>query len=85
MHAEPLIVGKDVIVATENDSLYDLDADTGQVIWHVHLGTPVSGGDLPCGDIAPSGITGASVIDATGISSTLLLSFNPQCVMNYSR
>jgi outer membrane protein assembly factor BamB len=29
----------------------------------VHLGTPVSGGDLPCGDIDPSGITSTPVAD----------------------
>jgi outer membrane protein assembly factor BamB len=64
-HAEPLIVGRGVIVATENDSLYYLDADTGQVIWRTHLGTPVRLANFPCGNIDPQGITGTPAIDMT--------------------
>jgi outer membrane protein assembly factor BamB len=65
VYAEPLIVEKNLIVATENDSLYELNADTGQVIWRDHFGTPVIGGALPCGDIDPSGITSTPVVDLT--------------------
>jgi outer membrane protein assembly factor BamB len=65
VYAEPLILGTDVIVATENNSLYELSATTGQALWHINLGTPVNGG-LPCGDISPSGITGTPVIDVSG-------------------
>jgi len=64
VYAEPLVVGSRVIVATENDSVYALDAATGRRAWAVHLGTPVSGGSLPCGDIDPSGITSTPVADA---------------------
>lgn len=64
VYAEPLIVGTAVIVATERNSLYELNAITGQTVWHINLGTPVNGGVLPCGDINPSGITGTPVIDA---------------------
>ena len=64
-HAEPLIVGKGVIVATENNSLYYLDADTGRVIWRTHLGTPVRLADFPCGNIDPQGITSTPAIDTT--------------------
>jgi outer membrane protein assembly factor BamB len=63
VYAEPLVVGGRVLVATENDSLYAFDEVTGRRIWGVHLGTPVSGGSLPCGDIDPSGITGTPVAD----------------------
>jgi outer membrane protein assembly factor BamB len=63
VYAEPLIVGKSVIIATENESLYNLDANTGGVMWRSHLGTPVRGNDLPCGDIDPSGITGTPAVD----------------------
>ena len=66
VYAEPLIVGTAVIVATERNSLYELNASTGQTVWHINLGTPVNGGVLPCGDINPSGITGAPVIDVAG-------------------
>ena len=67
VYAEPLIVGGRVIVATQNDSVYAFDAATGARLWGVHLGTPVRGGTLPCGDIDPSGITSTPVADpATG-------------------
>jgi outer membrane protein assembly factor BamB len=65
VYAEPLVVGTSVIFATENDSVYDLDANTGAVIWRAYLGAPVRGGELPCGDIDPSGITGTPAIDTS--------------------
>jgi hypothetical protein len=40
------------------------DAVTGKRLWRTKLGTPVSGGDLPCGNIDPSGITSTPVADA---------------------
>jgi hypothetical protein len=63
VYAEPLVCGGSVFVATENDSVYAFDATTGSVLWRTHLGTPVPGASLPCGDIDPSGITGTPVID----------------------
>ena len=67
VYAEPLIVGTTVIVGTEANSLYDLNATTGQIVWHINLGTPVNAGDLGCpGDINPSGITSTPVIDVNG-------------------
>jgi hypothetical protein len=63
VYAQPLIVGSEVIIATENDSVYALDASTGALRWMRHLATPVPGG-LPCGNIHPSGITGTPVADA---------------------
>jgi outer membrane protein assembly factor BamB len=66
VYAQPLVVGSEVIVATENDTVYALDASTGAVRWSRHLATPVPNG-LPCGNIDPSGITGTPVADvATG-------------------
>jgi hypothetical protein len=53
-----------VIVATENDSVYALDANTGAQQWKTSLGTPVSASSLPCGNIDPLGVTGTPVIDA---------------------
>jgi outer membrane protein assembly factor BamB len=64
VYAEPLVCGNAVLVATENDSVYALNATTGSILWRTHLGTPVPGSTLPCGDIDPSGITGTPVIDA---------------------
>ncbi|MCI4336223.1 MAG: PQQ-binding-like beta-propeller repeat protein [Thermoplasmata archaeon] len=64
VYAEPLICGNAVFVATENDSVYALNSSTGGLLWRTHLGAPVPGNSLPCGDIDPSGITGTPVIDA---------------------
>ena len=62
LYAEPLVDGDNVIVATENDSVYDFDAVSGKQLWRVALGTPRRS-DFPCGDIKPLGITGTPVID----------------------
>ena len=51
-----------MIVATENDTVYALNASTGKVSWSHHLASPVTSG-LPCGNIVPSGITGTPVAD----------------------
>src|SRR5438045_7603584 len=63
VYAQPLVARGRAIAATENDSVYAFDARTGRQLWRVHLGSPVSGGDLPCGNIDPSGITSTPVID----------------------
>lgn len=63
VYAQPLVVGSEVLVATENDTVYALAAATGAVVWSRHLGTPMPGASLPCGDISPSGITGTPVAD----------------------
>ena len=63
VYAQPLVVGSEVIVATENDTVYALSASSGAVRWSRHLVTPVPAG-LPCGNITPSGITGTPVADA---------------------
>jgi len=66
VYAQPLVAGSEVIVATENDTVYALSASSGAVRWSRRLGTPVPAG-LPCGNITPSGITGTPVADpATG-------------------
>jgi outer membrane protein assembly factor BamB len=68
VYAQPLFwlpkgaSGAELIVATENNVVYDLNAATGAVIWQRTLPAPISSG-LPCGDITPEGITGTPVID----------------------
>lgn len=65
VYGQPLVVGKEVIAATENDSVYALNRVTGQTIWRTHVGTPVPRQDLNgCGDIFPLGITGTPIYDA---------------------
>jgi outer membrane protein assembly factor BamB len=64
VYAEPLVFGGNVFVATENNSVYSLDAKTGSILWRTNLGPPVAANQLPCGDIGPvTGITGTPVID----------------------
>jgi outer membrane protein assembly factor BamB len=64
VYAQPLVIGDTVIAATEHDTLYALDAQTGRVRWRTSLGTPVPLSTLPCGNIDPLGITGTPVYDA---------------------
>jgi outer membrane protein assembly factor BamB len=63
VYAEPLAVGNRVYAATENNTVYALNAATGKVAWQRHLGTPVDASTLPCGNISPvTGITGTPAI-----------------------
>jgi outer membrane protein assembly factor BamB len=58
--------GGRVFAATENDTVYALEADSGRVLWSNHLGTPLNPSTVPglCGNIYPTvGITGTPVID----------------------
>lgn len=52
-----------IIVATEENFVAMLDADSGERVWQRRLGPPVPRHDLPCGNIAPLGITGTPIID----------------------
>ncbi len=64
VYGEPLVFRDEVIVATENDSVYALSTVDGRVLWHKHLGPAVPAHLLPCGNISPLvGITGTPVID----------------------
>jgi hypothetical protein len=76
-YAEPLVLGQTVIVATENNSVYAINALDGTLLWRTHLGDPVSGGSLPCGDIDPSGITGTPVIDNATETIFVVAFLNP--------
>jgi polyvinyl alcohol dehydrogenase (cytochrome) len=62
VYGQPVVVGGQVIVATENNTVYSLSATTGVVQWHNHLGPPRTS-NFPCGNINPLGITGTPVVD----------------------
>ena len=72
IYGQPLVDGKLVIVATENDKVYGLNAATGKVAWRYSVGAPARLATIDqtptlapgCGDISPLGITGTPVIDA---------------------
>lgn len=78
VYAQPLFVdggstGTDlVIVATEANNVYALDAATGALVWTANVGVPVPLSSRPCGNINPFGITSTPVIDLT--SRTLFVS-----------
>lgn len=68
VYASPLVINGRIIAATENDTVYALQA--GHVVWQRHLGTPAPQSELPCGNIVPLGITGTPVY-ANGLIYTV--------------
>ena len=52
-----------LLVATEDNNVYAIDAGSGREIWTRQLGKPVPLSTLECGNIDPLGITGTPVID----------------------
>jgi hypothetical protein len=68
VYAQPLVIGSTVIVATENDMVYGLDAATGAVQWQTSLGTPYH--ITSCTDLTPDvGVTGTPVYDPPAAGS----------------
>jgi outer membrane protein assembly factor BamB len=68
VYGQPLVIGDKVIAATENNSVYGLSAADGHVLWSASLGKPITGSQLPCGNIDPLGITSTPAYDqATGL------------------
>jgi outer membrane protein assembly factor BamB len=69
VYAQPLLWrrpgsgGAMLIVATDQDEVYAIDAESGAQIWERKLGEPVPLSALPCGDLPSVGVTGAPVID----------------------
>jgi outer membrane protein assembly factor BamB len=64
VYGQPLIIGSNVVVATENDTIYALQDSTGAIVWRTKVGAAVSQSALHgCGDIFPLGITGTPVYD----------------------
>src|ERR1700687_695076 len=66
VYAEPLYVGGRVLVATENNTIYAIDAASGATQWQTHLADPAPANKLPCGNIRPTvGITGTPTVDTS--------------------
>ena len=67
VYAQPLVSGSNVIVATERNKVYALDAETGTPRWTVDLGAPFPAalvGPFGCFDLQPDlGVTSTPVID----------------------
>jgi len=69
VYAQPLYIengpgGKAmIIVATESNNVYALDAGNGTIIWQRNVGEPVSADDLVCTKFDPMGVTGTPIVD----------------------
>jgi PQQ enzyme repeat len=69
VYAQPLYIengpgGKAmIIVATESNNVYTLNASNGAIIWQRNVGEPVSADDLICTKFDSIGITGTPVVD----------------------
>jgi len=69
VYAQPLYIeggpsGKAmIIVATESNNVYALDANKGTIIWERNVGEPVSAIDLICTKLDPLGVTGTPIVD----------------------
>src|SRR5215472_2057472 len=62
VYAQPLVIGNTLIVATENDWVYGINATTGAVLWSKQVGTPYP--ITYCADLTPNiGITSTPVYD----------------------
>lgn len=64
VYAQPLVVGNNVIVATERNFVYAFSLATKRLVWRAFLGNAEASSALPCGNIGPySGVTGTPVYD----------------------
>ena len=67
VYAQPLVFNGRIFSATENDTVYALDANNGGVLWARHLGRPMTNvvAQAGCGNVDPLGILSTPVIDTT--------------------
>ena len=64
VYGQPLVIGGTVVVATEDDHLYGLDAATGAVTWHRDVGPAWPASAIGCADLTPNlGNTSTGVYD----------------------
>ena len=64
VYAQPLVANNTLFVATEENWIYRLDPETGQIQWSRQVAPPWNPADIACDDLTPwIGITGTPVID----------------------
>jgi PQQ enzyme repeat len=66
-----------IIVATESNNVYALDAIDGSIIWERNVGDPLPANDVPCTILDPLGITGTPVVDLASRSLFLAAMTTP--------
>jgi hypothetical protein len=66
IYAQPLLVGKVLLVATETDWIYGLNPVSGAIEWSRQIGTPFLDKSLGCADLTPDlGVTSTPAVDPT--------------------
>ena len=64
VYAQPLVIGDMLVVATEDNYVYGLDAATGAIKWQRSVGTPWPSSAIGCADLTPNlGNTSTGVYD----------------------
>ena len=64
VYAQPLAIGGNLLVATETNHVYSLNAETGAVNWQLSLGPSWPESVIGCGDLQPDiGVTSTPVYD----------------------
>ncbi|KAA9154184.1 choice-of-anchor D domain-containing protein [Amycolatopsis acidicola] len=64
VYAQPVVANGVVVVGTENNQVYGLDAVTGAQKWHTNFGPAWPASTVNCGDLVPNiGITSTPVYD----------------------
>jgi outer membrane protein assembly factor BamB len=82
VYGQPLVFDGRVYAATENDTVYALDAHDGGILWSRHVGTPMTNvsAQTGCGNVDPLGILSTPVIDTASntiyVVATIEDSFN---------
>ncbi len=67
IYAQPLLVGRVLVVATETDWVYGLNPVTGSIEWSRQIGRFLRSASLQCGDLTPDlGVTSTPVTNPTG-------------------
>jgi hypothetical protein len=64
IYAQPLVIGSQVVVTTEENNVYGLNAQTGAINWQLSLGPSWPSSAMGCTDMTPSiGSTSTPVYD----------------------
>ncbi|HEX9066511.1 MAG TPA: choice-of-anchor D domain-containing protein [Streptosporangiaceae bacterium] len=64
VYAQPVVAGPTVVVATQQDDVYGIDATSGAVKWSLSLGAPWPTATAKCSDVSPdTGVMSTPVYD----------------------
>jgi hypothetical protein len=75
VYAQPLVIGSTLIVATENNWVYGMDASTGKINWSTSLGKPYA--IKTCNNVAPNvGVTSTPVYDPSANTAYMMANVN---------